>query len=100
MSTIIPVINCRQGGNTVAQRHSFGHTSHMITATHNTDYTELLTVREAAEELQLAACTVASMVSRGTLSTVQTRFGRLITVQSVVEYRSQHRGKPGRKPRS
>ncbi len=62
-----------------------------------TDYENLLTVAEAAARLGLAASTVASMVSRGTLSTVETRFGKLIPVDVVAEYESTRRGKFGRR---
>jgi hypothetical protein len=72
----------------------------MITSITQIDLSALLTVKEAASELHLAASTVASMASRGTLETVDTRFGKLITVDSVQSYRSSRLGKPGRRPSS
>lgn len=76
------------------------HTDCMITAMPDIDFDQLYTVQEAAKELQLAASTVASMVSRGTLETVETRFGKLITLASVEAYAAERRGKPGRKSAS
>lgn len=64
------------------------------------NFDELYTVKEAAKELRLAASTVASMVSRGTLATVETRFGKLITLESVKDYATERLGKPGRKSAS
>ena len=61
------------------------------------DYDLLMTVQEAARELHLAVPTVQSMVSRNTLDTVETRFGRLITRNSVEAYKANRLGKPGRK---
>jgi hypothetical protein len=71
------------------------NTAEMIASMH--DYDTLLTAREAARELNLAVSSVQSMVSRGTLQTVETRFGNLITVESVDAYRNLRLGKPGRK---
>ena len=75
------------------------HTASMI-AQMDINFDELYTVQEAAKELRLAASTVASMVSRGTLETVETRFGKLITIASLQNYAAERRGKPGRKSAS
>jgi hypothetical protein len=69
----------------------------MISAMPDIDYDLLMTVQEAARELHLAVPTVHSMVSRGTFATIDTRFGKLITVESVEAYKANRLGKPGRK---
>jgi len=69
----------------------------MIYAMSDIDYDLLMTVQEAAKELRLAVPTVHSMVSRGTFSTLDTRFGKLITVESVNAYKAERLGKPGRR---
>jgi hypothetical protein len=70
----------------------------MIAATMpDIDFDLLLTVTETARELHLAVSSVQSMVSRGTLKTVDTRFGKLITVESVEEYKRHRLGRPGKK---
>jgi excisionase family DNA binding protein len=84
----------------LARRFAVSHTCGMITSMPDINLDLLYTVREAAGELRLAASTVASMVSRGTLETIDTRFGRLITKDSVDSYRTKSLGKPGRKSRS
>lgn len=76
------------------------HTASMIATMPDINFDELYTVHEAATELRLAASTVASMVSRGTLETVETRFGKLITIASLQNYAAERRGKPGRKSAS
>ena len=59
----------------------------------------LLTVPKVAARLGLDVSTVASIVSRGELETVQTRFGRLITDDSVNAYRETRLGKRGKPPK-
>ena len=68
----------------------------MIYAMPEIDYDLLMTVTETAKELRLAVSSVHSMVSRGTFATVDTRFGKLITVESVNAYKAERLGKPGR----
>jgi excisionase family DNA binding protein len=63
--------------------------------TDTTNYSDLLTQEEVAEKLHLAKCTVHSMVSRGTLPCVSTRFGNLVPVEAVDEYAKTRLGKYG-----
>jgi len=69
----------------------------MVSQSDQYDLSQLYTVAEASQKLGLAMSSIASMVSRGTLQTVETRFGNLITVESVDAYRNLRLGKPGRK---
>ena len=61
------------------------------------DFSKLLTIQEAAPELELARSTVQSMVSRNLIDTVETRLGRLIPSEAVTEYMRERRGKVGPK---
>jgi excisionase family DNA binding protein len=63
-----------------------------------TQYDDVLTIAEAAEQLQCAPQTIRNLVAMDRLETVETRFGRLITRESVREYQ-QKRSKPGRPPK-
>ncbi len=69
----------------------------MISQLNQYDLSRLYTISEAAQEMGLAMSSVASMVSRGTLKTQETRFGKLITDDSVNEYKEKSLGKPGRR---
>ena len=64
--------------------------------TDTTNYSDLLTQKEVAESLRLQPCTVHSMVSRGTLACVATRFGNLVPIEEVERYKKEHLGHLGR----
>lgn len=57
---------------------------------------QLLTLTEAAEVLCCAEQTVRNLIAMNRVQTQATRFGRLITKDSVDKYLSEKRGKVGR----
>ena len=64
-----------------------------------TDFDDVLTLREAAETLNLSQQTIRNLIAQHRLTTVDTRFGRLILKDSVTEYQA-NRAKPGRPAKS
>ncbi len=64
-----------------------------------TDFEDVLTITEAAATLNCAEQTVRNLIAQRRLSTTETRFGKLITRESVAEYQ-QNRAKPGRPAKS
>lgn len=73
---------------------SVAYTGDMIAMADNID--TLLTLTEAAEVLCCAEQTVRNLIAMNRVETQDTRFGRLITKESVDRYLSEKRGKVGR----